>query len=72
MNIKNIKVNYVKTLITLYIISSAASMSVFLFTSTPSLDEYTAINAVALWGVLLDAVLLLALLVLVAVSKLTR
>lgn len=47
-------------------------MSVFLFTSTPSLDEYTAINAVALWGVLLDAVLLLALLVLVAVSKLTR
>lgn len=66
------QINHKKILTTLYILLSAVSLSVFFFTSTPSLDEYIALNAMALWGTLVASVILLTLLVLTIADMLRK
>lgn len=61
MNKQYTSPNYIKILNVLYIIVSLVTMGIFFFASTPRLDEYFGINAVAMWGTMLAALIVVAL-----------
>ncbi len=53
--------NLSKILSVLYVIVSLVTMAIFFFYSYPRGDEYTGINSIALWGVVLSVAILVAL-----------
>lgn len=68
MNKRVSTLHYTKILTVLYVIVSFVVMGIFFFTSTPKADEYIGVNSVALWGVLLAALIAIMLVICAALQ----